>query len=43
MRKSRLTGEQIIDFLKQGEFGAAVKELERKHGFISDASFLQVA
>ncbi len=36
--KKRFTDEQIIEFLKEAEAGAPVKELCRKHGF-SDAAF----
>lgn len=38
MKKSRLTDEQIIGFLRQAEYAVAVKDLYRKYGF-SDASF----
>ena len=38
MKKSRLSEEQIIGFLKQAEAGMSVKELCRKGGF-SDATF----
>lgn len=36
MRKSRLTTEQIIGFIKQAEAGMAVSELGRQHGFSRD-------
>jgi len=38
MRKSRLTDEQIVGFLKQAEVGLLVKDLCRRGGF-SDAIF----
>ena len=38
MKKSRLTDEQIIGFLKQAEASMPVKELCRSGGF-SDAMF----
>ena len=38
MRKSRLTTEQIIGFIKQAGAGMAVSEMGRQHGF-SPASF----
>ena len=38
MKKSRITEEQIISFLKQAQAGMPIKELCRKDGF-SDATF----
>ena len=38
MRKSKVTEQQIIGFLKQAEAGMAVAEICRKGGF-SDATF----
>ena len=38
MKKSRVTEEQIIGFLKQAEAGMPIKELCRNGGF-SDATF----
>ena len=38
MKKSRLSEEQIIGFIKEAEAGMPVAQLCRKHGF-SDASF----
>ncbi len=38
MKKSRVSEEQIIGFIKEAEAGMPVAELCRKHGF-SDASF----
>ena len=38
MRKSRITTEQIIGFIKEAEASMAVAELGRQHGF-SPASF----
>lgn len=36
--KKRLTEEQIIGFLREGDAGMAVKDLCRRHGF-SEASY----
>ena len=33
MKKKRFTEQQIIDFLKEAESGAPVKDLYRNHGF----------
>ena len=33
MKKKRFTEQQIIDFLKEAESGAPVKDLCRNHGF----------
>lgn len=38
MKRSRLTGEQIIGILKEHQAGLSASELCRKHG-ISDATF----
>jgi putative transposase len=38
MKKGRLSGEQILGYLKAAEAGTPIPELCRKHGF-SDASF----
>ena len=36
--KKRFTEEQIIEFLKEADAGAAIKDLCRRHGF-SEASY----